>query len=61
MAQDTNFVFIDDDARGTSTHSFYTTGVAEHWCITNEDEQEDIFTKEDFEVALKKVSRKIKK
>jgi NADH dehydrogenase FAD-containing subunit len=55
-------LIIPKDVNGTSPRTFHVTGVAEHWHSLNRiDQQEDIFTKVNFEKALKKVSRKIKK
>ena len=45
---------------GTTSIDFKVTGTGEYWSIPNT-QSEDAFTKEDFEQALKKVSRKIKK
>ena len=46
-------------AGGTSSFSFQVTGVAEHWTLPEKaEDQEDVFTKNDFEHALQKVSRK---
>ena len=47
------------DSTGDST--FHITGIAEHWHLPSIEEQGEIFTKGDFQKALKKVSRKIKK
>lgn len=49
------------DAGGTSVRTFHVTGVAEHWRSPIVEEQEAVFTKEDFEQSLKKVTRKVKK
>lgn len=48
-------------ADGTSDRTFHATGVAERWYSTEAEEQDDVFTKDKFEKALKKVSRKVKK
>lgn len=63
MAENKNTTLIDTKGiDGTSPRSFHATGVAEYWrSLSETDQQEDIFTRADFEKDLKKVSRKIKK
>lgn len=49
------------NANGTSVRTLHVTGIAEQWPIPGGEASEDIFTKQDFEDALKKVSRHIGK
>lgn len=61
MAEQSKDVLVFNNADETSVRTFHVTGIAEHWRPTEGEEQGDIFTKDKFEKALKKVSRKVKK
>ncbi len=61
MAEQSTGIFQIEDADGTRDRTFRATGVGEHWHSNGTEGQEDVFTKDRFEEALKKVSRKVKK
>ena len=61
MVENATSTLTAKDAGGTSVRTFHVTGVAEHWRSPIAKEQEAVFTKENFEQSLKKVSRKVKK
>ena len=61
MAEQGTGVFQIKDVDGTSDRTFRATGIGERWHSNGEEEQGDVFTKDKFEEALKKVSRKVKK
>jgi hypothetical protein len=61
MKEEATLIIPRNDS-GTSDRFFHVTGIAENWRMPEENEEaESIFTKADFENALRKVSRKIKK
>jgi allantoicase len=48
-------------ASGTSNRSFHATGVAEQWQSPEREESQGPFTQEQFEKALRKASRPVKR
>jgi len=66
MTKNAESLVVESDVGGTSERSYQATGVAEFWrspevetpAIT---ESETVFTRDKFEQALRKVSRKVKK
>jgi len=61
MTEQSKNVLTFNNVDETSVRTFHVTGIAEHWPPIEGEEQEDVFTKTDFEKALKKVSRRVKK
>ena len=62
MAENKKTTLIDIKViDGTSPRSFHATGVGEHWHSNETEGQEEVFPKDRFEKALKKVSRKVKR
>jgi len=58
VTEQSRSIFQIKDVDGTSDRTFHVTGVGDHWHSNETEGQEDVFTKDDFEGALRKVSRK---
>lgn len=66
MAKKFDVLNVELDTGGTGAISFRATGVQEYWLVQGEEEldtgkSEKPFSRDEFEQALKKVSRKVKK
>lgn len=66
MEKIVDFLDVEEDVGGTGAISFLATDVQEYWQARDEGEldvgeSEKVFSRDDFEQALKKVSRRIKK
>ena len=66
MTKNMDFLIVESEVGGTSEISFRATGVAEYWRSPEVEESgigdsEKVFTKGEFEQALRKVSSKVKK